>query len=313
MKAIIVVVAIIFLFLIFLGCGQNSGKQVSETTERSSRIERGRYLVETVANCMHCHSQRDFTKFSGPLVEETKGMGGVAYPKFGTLYSSNITPDPATGIGAWTDDEIAKAITQGIARNGDTLYPIMPYYEYNKMCPEDVYSMVAYLRTLKPIVNAVPQRKLNAPAGPEHQLYTYVPIEKNNLPLPADTIETGKYIATISACVSCHTPKTEEDHFIADQFYAGGDRMGKKFGFTVSSPNITPDSVTGIGGWSEQAFINKFESFRDPAVYSHDPGKHNTIMPWTMLSQMKEEDLKAVYAYLRTVKPVYNKVEKWEN
>lgn len=313
MKAIIFLLFALFLILIFFGCINPSEKQSQVADDHSARIERGKYLVETVANCMHCHSQRDFTKFSGPLIEETKGMGGVAYPKFGILYSSNITPDSATGIGAWTDDEIARAITQGIAKNGDTLFPIMPYYEYNKISREDVYSMVAYLRTLKPIVNRIPARKLKVPAGPERGLFTYAPIDSNGSPHAGNTIETGKYLATISACISCHTPKTEEDHFIAGQFYAGGDKMGKKFGFTVSSPNITPDTATGIGNWTEQAFVSKFESFRDPSTYNHDPGKHNTIMPWIMLSQMKEEDLKAVYAYLRTVKPVNNKIEKWEN
>jgi len=93
-------------------------------------------------------------------------MGGVGYPKFGVLFSSNITPDSATGIGSWTDDEIARAIALGIRKNGDTLFPIMPYYEYNKMSKEDIYSIVAYLRTLKPIANKIPDRKLKTPAGP---------------------------------------------------------------------------------------------------------------------------------------------------
>jgi mono/diheme cytochrome c family protein len=277
----------------------------------TAKIERGRYLVETVGSCMHCHSQRDFTKFSGPIKEETKGMGGVRYPKFGELYSSNITPDSATGIGAWTDDEIARAIAMGIRKNGDTLFPIMPYYEYNKMSKDDIYSIVAYLRTLKPIKNSIPSRKLKNPAGPEHDVYTYANIGSIQQPSAHDTIQTGQYLATIGACVTCHTPKTPNDHMVADSSFAGGDVMGQKFGFHVTSPNITPDAATGIGNWTEESFVKKFTNYRNAASYSYDPGKENTIMPWIMLSQMTDTDLKAVYAYLKTVKPVAQKIEKW--
>jgi mono/diheme cytochrome c family protein len=300
----------ISLLTIIFSCHQKAASPVTSTAD-SSRVERGRYLVETVGSCMHCHSQRDFTKFSGPIKEETKGMGGVGYPKFGVLFSSNITPDAATGIGNWTDDEIARAIALGIRKNGDTLFPIMPYYEYNSMSKEDIYSIVAYLRTLKPISNKIPDRKLKVPAGPERDRYSFSPIGENPEPSSKDSVQTGKYLANIGACVSCHTPKTDDDHFIVDSSYAGGDVMGQKFGFHVTSPNITPDETTGIGKWTENSFVSKFTSFRQASSYEFDPQKKNTIMPWIMLGQMKDEDLKAVYAYLKTVKPIQHPIEKW--
>jgi mono/diheme cytochrome c family protein len=300
----------IFLLTIVFSCHQKAASPgISKIA--ISRLERGRYLVETVGSCMHCHSQRDFTKFSGPIKEETKGMGGIGYPKFGVLFSSNITPDTATGIGRWTDDEIARAIALGIRKNGDTLFPIMPYYEYNKMSKEDIYSIVAYLRTLKPISNKISDRKLKTPAGPERDRYVFSPIGENPAPPLKDSVQTGKYLADIGACISCHTPKTDDDHFIADSSYAGGDVMGQKFGFHVTSPNITPDETTGIGKWSENNFVSKFTSFRQAASYEFDPQKKNTIMPWIMLGQMKDEDLKAIYVYLKTVKPVQHPIEKW--
>lgn len=261
---------------------------------------------------MHCHSQRDFTKFSGPIKEETKGMGGVGYPKFGVLFSSNITPDSATGIGSWTDDEIARAIALGIRKNGDTLFPIMPYYEYNKMSKEDIYAIVAYLRTLKPIPNKIPERKLKVPAGPERDRFAFSPIGEKTKPASKDSILTGEYLANIGACVSCHTPKTDDDHLIADSSYAGGDVMGQKFGFHVTSPNITPDGPSGIGSWTQASFLSKFTSFRQSSSYDFDPGKRNTIMPWLMLSQMKDEDIKAIYDYLRSLKPIKHPVVKWK-
>ncbi|MEO5563542.1 MAG: c-type cytochrome, partial [Chitinophagaceae bacterium] len=298
------------IFISVFACTNNSGSTVKQEPD-TTRVARGKYLVETVGSCMHCHSQRDFTKFSGPIKEDTKGMGGIAYPKFGTLYSSNITPDTATGIGGWTDDEIARAISLGIRENGDTLFPIMPYYDYNKMSKEDVYSIVAYLRTLKPIINKIPERKLKSPAGPEHDHYEFTAIGDNLLPAANDTIQTGEYLARVGACISCHTPKTEDDHMIADSSYAGGDMMGQKFGFRVSSPNITPDSATGIGSWTQTSFVDKFISYRNPVTYTYDPGKQNTIMPWITFGQMTDSDLKAIYAYLKTIKPIQNKVEKW--
>lgn len=309
----IIVITLITCIPLIYGCN-NTDKTSKETTRENStdkKMERGRYLVETAGSCMHCHSLRDFTKFSGPVKEETKGMGGVAYPIFGTLYSSNITPDSATGIGSWTDDEIVRAITLGIRKNGDTLFPIMPYYEYNKMSKEDAYSIVAYLRSLKPISNKIPERKLRYPAGPEHDVFEYTSLENNHQPPASDVVQSGKYLAAIGGCITCHTAKTDDEHFVKDKYYAGGDGMGKKFGFTVISANITPDTATGIGGWAEQKFLEKFKSFRDLPAYDYDPGKHNTLMPWIMLAQMKDEDIKAIYAYLRTVKPISNKVEKW--
>jgi mono/diheme cytochrome c family protein len=314
MKRTLLLVLLTGSIIYLLSCRDQSNSTnlfVKKDESQLAKIERGRYLAENVANCMHCHSDRDFTKFSGPLKEETRGMGGVAYPKFGALYSSNITPDSATGIGAWTDDEIARAITQGIRRNGDTLFPIMPYYEYSKMNKEDVKSIVAYLRTIKPIFNKIPERKLKTPAGPERNEFMQAVNEMNFS--PADpVIEKGRYLVTLAACMSCHTPKTEEDHFIKDQYFGGGDMMGKKFGFMVYSSNISPDSATGIGRWTEQAFVDKFKSFRDPSAYNTNPGTHNTMMPWTMLAQLKDEDIKAMYTYLRSVKPIHSETIKWK-
>jgi mono/diheme cytochrome c family protein len=304
-----VVLCLLTAFSYFSSCKGKSDHATDQQT--ADRIERGRYLTETIGSCMHCHSQRDFSKFAGPLKQETKGMGGVAYPKFGLLYSSNITPDSATGIGTWTDDEIARAISEGIARNGDTLSPIMPYYEYNKMCREDIYSIVAYLRTLKPINNPLPPHKLKVPASIDRAFYEFVSINDNHLPDSTDKMAMGKYLSAVGACVSCHTPKTDDDHFITDSLYTGGDMMGQKFGFRVNSANITSDTASGIGQWTEAAFVDKFKSFRNESAYNYDPGKHNTLMPWTLLAQMKEEDMKALYAYIHSLKPLRHVIDKW--
>src|SRR5262245_16218840 len=128
-------------------------------------VKRGEYLALHVTPCIDCHSKRDFSKYSGPVVPGTEGMGGEVFDQKllglpGTVYAKNITPDPETGIGTWTDDEILRAMTQGISKNGDTLFPMMPYVNFNRMAKDDLLSIIAYLRTLKPIKNKVPARQL---------------------------------------------------------------------------------------------------------------------------------------------------------
>jgi len=111
------------------------------------RLERGKYLANIAANCIDCHSKRDFTKYSGPIIP-------------GTLYAKNITP---AGIGDWTDGEILRAITVGVNKKGEALFPLMPYNRFRHMSQEDLYSIIAYLRTLKPIENKIPERTLDFP------------------------------------------------------------------------------------------------------------------------------------------------------
>jgi hypothetical protein len=116
---------------------------------------------------MHCHGQRDFTKFSGPVIPGTEGKGGQ--PEGKGVYAANITP---TVLGNWTDEEVVRAITTGITKTGDTLFPTMPYRDYRYMSKEDATSIVAYLRTLKPIPDSVPKRNLEGfPPGTLAALY----------------------------------------------------------------------------------------------------------------------------------------------
>ena len=147
---------------------KSESKESTQEDTASARLARGKYLFNNVAGCVDCHSKRDFTKYSGPVVPGTEGGGGFVFDQKlagipGTLYSKNITPDNETGIGTWTDDEVLRALTHGISKNGDTLFPIMPYPNFNRMAKEDLLSIIAYMRTLKPIKNAIPARQLMMP------------------------------------------------------------------------------------------------------------------------------------------------------
>lgn len=308
--------AVIIMATNFSACNNNEStpKETSNKDSIKKVLERGEYLALHVAACVDCHSKRDFTKFSGPVIPGTEGGGGFLFDEKlglpGKIYGKNITPDNETGIGTWTDDDILKAMTQGISKNGDTLFPLMPYIQFNHMAKEDLLSIIAYIRTWKPIRNKVPARQLMMPIamaypGPALQ----ASIAGNVRPPESDKVQYGGYLATMADCGTCHSPQTPQGPDVSKMF-AGGytfDLGTNK----VASANITSDSATGIGAWTEERFLNKFTQYREEKSYSYDPGNQNSVMPLSVLAGMKDEDLKAIYAYLRTVKPISNKVEKF--
>lgn len=296
--------------------GKKSEPQANNKEDSIKKVvERGDYLANHVTPCMDCHSKRDFTKFSGPIIPGTEGMGGEVFDQKlvglpGTVYAKNITPDPETGIGTWTDDEILRSMTHGISKNGDTLFPIMPYADFNHMAKEDLLSIVAYIRTLKPIKNKVPARQLFIPVSMAYPAPALQPsVDANVRPPETDKEKYGGYLTNAAACADCHTPQVKGQPDFSKRF--GGGLAFDVGSFKVTTPNITPDSATGIGTWNEERFLNKFTQYREEKAYNFDPGKLNTTMPLICYAGMKDEDLKAIYAYLRTVKPVSNKVEKY--
>jgi mono/diheme cytochrome c family protein len=305
----------ILLLMLADACNYSAGPTAEEKAKDSidAQLKRGDYLVNVVCNCMHCHGQRDFTKFAGPIIPGTEGKGGEEIDS--GIYVKNITP---TVLGSWTDDEIARVLTTGITKDGDTLFPTMPYRAISKLPMEDIYSIIAYLRTLKPIPDSVPKRNMGVyPKGFLSMVYDsfYLKHTGDEAPLPSgdDKVKRGAYLVNAADCKGCHTPfDYKKFDFFPDSAFAGGVLFEiRQPNFKVNTANLTPDSTTGIGAWSEDMFLAKFKNYRDPAGYSYDPGKNNSVMPWTIFCNMKDDDLKAVYAYLRTLKPIMHKVEKW--
>lgn len=311
--ALTVIVALIIAAANFTSCNNDkSDKQADVNDSLQNVIKRGEYLAHHVAVCMDCHSKREFTKFSLPPTPGTFGIG-ASFPFNetegipGVIWAPNITP---TRLKDWTDDEIVRAMAHGVNKKGDTLFPIMPYYNFNRMAKEDLYAIIAYIRTLPPSDSTVPARKLNIPMsmlGPLPELA----LEKNVRPDPSDKVKYGEYLVTIASCSDCHTPmkpKGMEPDF--EKAFAGGFVFNTPM-FKVAVGNITPDSATGIGAWTEEVFLARFRNNSSDEMVNKDPGRMNTIMPWAMYGKMKEDDLKAIYAYLRTVRPVKNLVEKY--
>jgi len=139
---------------------------------------------------------------------------------------------------------------------------------------------------------------------PQNTLY------QNVIPDPSDKVKYGEYMITFASCGECHTPRSPEGAPDFSKAYSGGFTFNTPF-FKVTVSNITPDSTTGIGTWTEEAFVQKFKTNSSDAMVNTNPGRQNTIMPWAAYGKMKEEDLRVIYAYLRMVPPVKNKVEKW--
>ena len=275
-------------------------------------IERGRYLANHVSVCIDCHSTRDWAKFSGPIVPGSEGQGGEAFLEKlglpGNFYAKNITP---AGIGDWTDGEVFRAITCGVSKDGEPLFNIMPFDNFSQMAEVDINAIIAYIRTLKPIENEVAPSEANFPVNlfmrmaPE----SYEPKKKPHI---SNTIEYGKYMTTIAGCNHCHTP-IDKGEPIKELAYAGGFEFPLPRGGVVRSANITPDKETGIGHWTEEMFVKRFKMYQNPEFMEKElnEGDFNTMMPWIMYSGMKEHDLRAIFRYLRTLKPIKHEVERF--
>jgi mono/diheme cytochrome c family protein len=310
--------SIVMVPLFFTSCNNEPPEEEPETRihnkdSLNKAIKRGEYLAH-VASCVDCHSQRDLTKYGGPVIPGTEGGGGFAFtPGFGlpgTLYGKNITPDAETGIGSWTDGEVLRAMTQGINKNGDTLFPLMPYATFNRMPKEDLLNIISYIRTLKPIKNKIQPRQLMMPIAMAYPAQFLQPsIDGNMRPSPEDKVKYGEYLTALSGCSDCHTPFTPKGPDMTKVF--AGSHVFDAGHFKVASANITSDVETGIGSWTEERFLAKFTQYRKKEAYDFKAGEQNTIMPVPEIAKMTDDDLKAVYAYLMTVKPITNKVEKY--
>lgn len=306
---LVVGIGISYLYTAFPNVPPAQGITIEGT---EAQIARGKYLAEHVTLCMDCHSERDWSKFSGPITPGTYGKGGDRFDETmgfpGTFYAKNITPH---NLGDWTDGEIYRAITTGVSRNGRALFPVMPYLSYGKMDPEDVKSIIAYLRTIKPIAYDAPE---SSPNFPMNIIIRTIPKPAKPMKKPdinADPIEKGKYLITIAACKDCHTQK-DKGEYIKGMELAGGFEFEMPFG-TVRSANLTPDMETGLGSWSKKKFVNRFKQHNVPvdSLQKVTDADFNTIMPWKMYSGMTQSDIEAIYAYLKTIPAVKNGVTKF--
>ena len=254
-------------------------------------VERGAYLVNTIMTCANCHSPK------GPpdVVAGKDFSGGLRFnvPPF-DVTAPNITPDKATGIGAWSDDDIKKLLRTGMRPSGVPVAAVMPTGFYDIITDADMDAIVAYLRTLKPISNKVPD-PIYKMSGPR-QIFPgaetpYTPAMLN------DPMKKGFYLATIGHCMECHTPMTKGQHDWTADLARGGQEFPGPWGVSTSR-NITSSKTKGIGEWTDAEIKRAITTGVDK-----DGNKLKGPMGYQYYAHMTDADLDAVIGWVRTLPP----------
>src|SRR5258708_2880514 len=238
------------------------------------RWARGKYIVENLAACSDCHSPHDWSKHDSPILPGMEGAGedfSILRGLPGQVVAPNLTPDPETGVGTWSDDALARAIREGIGHDGRTLFPMMPYEDYRYMPDEDVASVVVYLRSLPPVRNPLPKTEIIFPVK---YLMRSAP-EPILAPVPApdisDPLQRGAFLVTITGCRDGHTPM-DKGQPIPNMDFSGGQIFEGPWG-KVATSNLTPDP-SGIPYYDEVLFL---QAIRTGYVKAR---VLNQIMPW---------------------------------
>lgn len=257
-------------------------------------VERGRYLVEGIASCGNCHTPRDAAGQPIPA-RRLSGAFVIAEPGF-TAYAPNITPHTETGVGTWTDEELIRAIREGIHPTGRILGPPMSFGFYRSISDTDIRSIVAYLRTVPPIDNLVPRSEYNIPLpaswGPPVVSVPDVPRD--------DRPAYGAYLAgPIGHCIDCHTPLVN-GQLALERVGEGGNVYERPFGqdWAVISSNITSHATLGLGAWTDAEIKRAITQ-----GISRDGRQLLPFMGFSFYRNVSDEDLDAVIAYLRTLPP----------
>lgn len=268
------------------------------------RLARGKYLVDGVIGCFGCHSDQDWSKPGAPPVLGKEGSGHVwADQDMPWLIAPNITPDKETGAGNWSDDALARAIREGIGHDGRTLSPTMPYPHYRQMSDEDLASVIAYLRTVPAVRNQLPTTRIPSPLS----FFTQNVPEPITAAVPAPDQSTavarGAYLVQMAACADCHTPQ-EKGQPMPGMDFAGGFLIKEPKG-DVFSNNITP-AASGIGYYNDTSFVLAMRTGKVGARPLH------ASMPWYFFGKMTDDDLKSIFAFLQTIKPVKHQIDNTE-
>lgn len=267
-----------------------------------ARLERGKYLVEGVYGCLGCHGDRDWSLEGAPPKAGREGAG-ITGAEFETAWLTlpNLTPDAETGMGRVSDDALARAIREGIGHDGRVLIPMMPYQGYRRIPDEDLASIVVYLRNLPPIKNALPKTAAPFPL-PLFLRQVPRPLDGPVAPPDLSTPEKrGEYLVRTIDCAGCHTPRGMSGPR-PELDLAGGNPMPIPGSANpVAASNLTPDP-SGIPYYDEEVFVN---AMRTGKVVARplSPG-----MPWIFFAKMTDEDLKAIFAYLKTLPPIQHRV-----
>ena len=272
-------------------------------------VARGEYLYNATLLCWGCHGTQGSHSPAEPQAGGKEWDLSTTGPGFGFLYSPNLTPDQETGIGSWSDGELVRAIREGLDREGHLIFPMLPYEWTNGLSDADALAMVAYLRSIPPVRNPVPANKPSffAKAMPALGIMQPKPAiaSVQTAPPRGPTAEYGKYLASnASGCAECHTPRDfSTGAYDFTRPLAGGLAPFPDEPFDTIPSNLTPDAATGIGNWTEAQFFTAMRTGTRPNGTVVLP-----FMPWPYYARWTDDDLRAVWLYLRTLKPVEHAV-----
>lgn len=266
------------------------------------KVEQGQKIASML--CMHCHSNKD-NQMAGRKLTDIPAA-------FGDIYSMNITSDEEKGIGNWSDGEIIYFLRTGLRKNGTYAPPYMP--KFPLLSDDDIQSIVAWLRSGQHAVK--PTREEPPTSEPSFLVKLLTHVAMKPLPYPDKAIENpdttnqvewGNYLSNkLYGCYHCHSAdfKTNDDLFPEKSvgFYAGGNILINLVGSEIKSLNITPDTETGIGSWTEEDFLTALKTGKR----KNGEQLRYPMLPYTRLT---DGELKAIYAYLRTVPAIKHKVQ----
>jgi mono/diheme cytochrome c family protein len=276
---------------------------VKATTD-SAVVARGKSLVYGPAHCANCHTSEEMDDALHRGEEVALSGGRPFILPLGTIYTRNLTPDKETGIGNMTDGEIARLLRYGVRANGTAVLDIMPFHNTSDA---DLSAIISYLRQQQPVTKKIPDNNLNL-LGKAVQAFVIKPVYPSG-PVPLavkedTTAAYGEYIAnSIANCRGCHTNRDLMTGAFIGEDYAGGlhfEEATDTGKYALITPNLTPDKTGRITGWSQQQFIDRFRM---------GPLVKGTHMPWGPFSRMSDNELKAIYNFLKTTKPVRNEVK----
>ena len=265
------------------------------SSQDPATLARGEYIVYGAAACAYCHVPRD----QWPALDRGERLpltGHHVFPlPFGQIYSANLTPDRETGIGTRSEAELARVLRFGVRADGRAAFPLMEIQLHD----DDLAAVVSYLRSRPAVSHAVPEHSLSL-FGKALMAFAIAPAANHEPHGPSPqgaTVERGAYLANhVSSCVACHTDRGEDGALIGPPF-AGGQRMDVAAdpSRVYVTPNLTPDPESSpIGQWPEDAFVARFRM---------GPQVEGSPMPWGAFARMSDDDLRALYRYLRSLPP----------
>ncbi|HEY0836706.1 MAG TPA: c-type cytochrome [Azospirillum sp.] len=254
-------------------------------------LERGRYLMNGIVACGNCHTPQTM---EGPVPGKELAGGTPFEDAAFTAYAPNITPDPETGIGRWTDAQIIAAIREGKRPDGSLIGPPMPVQFYRDMADSDVKALVAYLRSVPPVKNAVPKSVYRMPLPA-----SWGPLVGSVPDVPrADRVAYGAYLAgPLGHCQDCHTPRLPDGRLETSRPGAGGQPFPGPWGVSVAR-NITSSGKAGLGQWTDAQIKRAItQGIRADGTRLAPP------MAFHWYRNIAADDLDALVAHLRTLPP----------